>query len=59
MRDQIRRLIEANEPVHMSVQIMPMDRMPHASLGGPLVLLETPHHERLAYLEVQRTSFLV
>jgi DNA-binding XRE family transcriptional regulator len=59
MRDQIRRLIEANEPVHMSVQIMPMDRMPHASLGGPLVLLETPHHERLAYLEVQRASFLV
>lgn len=59
MRDQIHRLIEANDPVHMGVQIMPMDRMPHASLGGPLVLLETPHHERLAYLEVQRASFLV
>ncbi|MCX5237873.1 helix-turn-helix domain-containing protein [Streptomyces prunicolor] len=59
MREQIRKLIAANEPVHMAVQIMPMDRMPHASLGGPLVLLETPHHERLAYLEVQRASFLV
>ncbi|MFI6548351.1 helix-turn-helix domain-containing protein [Streptomyces prunicolor] len=59
MRDQIRKLIEANEPAHMGVQIMPMDRMPHACLDGPLVLLETPDHDRLAYLEVQRASFLV
>ncbi|MBG0852301.1 helix-turn-helix domain-containing protein [Streptomyces spinoverrucosus] len=59
MREQIRQILEYTEPVHMSVQIMPMDRTPHAGLDGPLVLLETPEHERLVYLEVQRASFLV
>ncbi|MGW4597914.1 helix-turn-helix domain-containing protein [Streptomyces sp. NPDC004457] len=59
MREQIRQILEYTEPVHMSVQIMPMDRMPHAGLAGPMTLLETPEHERLVYLEVQRASFLV
>ncbi|MGW0883996.1 helix-turn-helix domain-containing protein [Streptomyces sp. NPDC002671] len=59
MREQVRRILEYTAPIHMSVQIMPMDRMPHAGLAGPMTLLETPEHERLAYLEVQRASFLV
>ena len=59
MRDQFRRILEYTEPVHMSFQIMPMDRMPHAGLAGPMTLLETPDNERLVYLEVQRASFLV
>ncbi|MGW3950857.1 helix-turn-helix domain-containing protein [Streptomyces sp. NPDC004752] len=58
MREQFRQILEYTEPVHMSFQIMPMDRVPHAGLDGPMVLLETPEHERLAYLEVQRVSFL-
>ncbi|MEW2301691.1 helix-turn-helix transcriptional regulator [Streptomyces sp. NPDC006655] len=59
MREQIRQILKYTEPVHMSFQIMPEDRTPHAGLGGPMVLLETPEHERLTYLEVQRVSFLV
>jgi DNA-binding XRE family transcriptional regulator len=59
MRDQFRQILEYTEPVHMSFQIMPMDRMPHAGLAGPMTLLETPRDERLVYLEVQRASFLV
>ncbi|NUQ95907.1 MAG: helix-turn-helix domain-containing protein [Streptomyces sp.] len=59
MRDQFRRILEYTEPVHMSFQIMPMDRMPHAGLAGPMTLLETPDNQRLVYLEVQRASFLV
>jgi transcriptional regulator with XRE-family HTH domain len=58
MRDQFRRILEYAEPVHMSFQIMPMDRMPHAGLAGPMTLLETPEHQQLVYLEVQRASFL-
>ncbi|MGN9761415.1 helix-turn-helix domain-containing protein [Streptomyces sp. SD31] len=58
-REQIRQILELTRPVHMSIQIMPMDKTPHAALGGPMVLLETPEHERLVYLEVQRASFLV
>ncbi|GAA4819027.1 helix-turn-helix transcriptional regulator [Streptomyces ziwulingensis] len=59
MRQQFRQILEVTEPIHMSFQIMPMDRTPHASLDGPMLLLETPEHERLTYLEVQRASFLV
>ncbi|MER6684372.1 helix-turn-helix domain-containing protein [Streptomyces olivaceoviridis] len=59
MREQIRQILEYTEPVHMSFQVMPMGRTPHACLDGPMVLLETPEHERLVYLEVQRASFLV
>jgi hypothetical protein len=59
MRKQIRQILEYTEPIHMSMQIMPMDRMPHAGLAGPMTLLETPEHDRLVYLEVQRASFLV
>ncbi|WP_374114275.1 DUF5753 domain-containing protein [Streptomyces sp. NK08204] len=59
MREQIRQILEYTEPIHMSVQIMPMDRMPHAGLAGPMTLLETPEHERPVYLEVQRAGFLV
>lgn len=45
-RRQIRQILEYTEPVHMSMQIMPMGRTPHACLDGPMVLLETPDHER-------------
>ncbi|MFF7332598.1 Scr1 family TA system antitoxin-like transcriptional regulator [Streptomyces sp. NPDC008150] len=59
MRDQIRQILEYVAPVHMSIQIMPMDRMPHAGLAGPMTLLETAERQHLVYLEVQRASFLV
>lgn len=59
MREQFRQILEYTEPIHMSFQIMPTSVTPHAGLGGPMVLLVTPAHERLAYLEVQSASFLV
>ncbi|MDQ0907420.1 hypothetical protein QFZ32_002868 [Streptomyces canus] len=59
MRDQVRQILAYTTPLHMSFQIMPMDRMPHAGLAGPMTLLETPRDERLVYLEVQRASFLI
>ncbi|MFF7643385.1 Scr1 family TA system antitoxin-like transcriptional regulator [Streptomyces canus] len=59
MREQFRRILEYTEPIHMSFQIMPTSVTPHAGLGGPMVLLVTPGHERLVYLEVQSASFLV
>jgi hypothetical protein len=59
MRDQIHRLREYGDRVHMGIQIMPTGRVPHAGLAGPMVLLETPDHDHLTYLEVQRASFLV
>ncbi|WP_405822578.1 helix-turn-helix domain-containing protein [Streptomyces sp. NBC_01390] len=59
MREQIRVLREYSALDRMGLQIMPMGRVPHAGLAGPMLLLETPDHDHVVYLEVQRASFLV
>ncbi|MER0482808.1 helix-turn-helix transcriptional regulator [Streptomyces sp. Edi2] len=59
LRAQLRHLRSCAELPFLGLQIMPTARCPHASLDGPLVLLETPEHEHFAYIEAQRISFLV
>ncbi|MEU0273529.1 helix-turn-helix transcriptional regulator [Streptomyces sp. NPDC006307] len=59
LRDQIRHLRRCAESPFLAIQIMPTAREKHAGLNGPMVLLETPDHDQLAYLEGQRVSFLV
>ncbi len=59
LREQIRRLLMYAELPFVGVQIMATVRMTHAALDGPMVLLETPDHDQLAYIEGQRVSFLV
>ncbi|MBL1094291.1 MULTISPECIES: helix-turn-helix domain-containing protein [Streptomyces] len=59
LRDQIRHLRRCAELPFLGLQIMPTTRAAHASLDGPLILLETPDHDHLAYIEAQRISFLV
>ncbi|SNX62638.1 helix-turn-helix protein [Streptomyces sp. TLI_55] len=57
--DQVRHLREYSELPGITVQILPLGRTSHAGLEGPLVLLETPEHQRLAYSETQRGSTLI
>ncbi|MGW2404722.1 helix-turn-helix domain-containing protein [Streptomyces sp. NPDC001739] len=59
LREQIRHVRQYAELPFLGVQIMPTSRANHASLAGPMVLLETPEHDHLAYIEAQRISFLV
>jgi transcriptional regulator with XRE-family HTH domain len=59
LREQIRHLRRCAELPFLGLQIMPTDRESHAALDGPMVLLETPDHDHLAYIEAQRISFLV
>lgn len=59
LRDQVRSLLAHAELPFLGLQIMPTRRETHAALDGPLVLLETPDHDQLAYIEGQRVSFLV
>ncbi|MEK2471544.1 helix-turn-helix domain-containing protein [Streptomyces noursei] len=59
LRGQLRHLRQCAELPFLGLQIMPTSRGTHASLDGPLVLLETPDHDHLAYIEAQRISFLV
>ncbi|WP_285567174.1 helix-turn-helix transcriptional regulator [Streptomyces sp. RTGN2] len=58
LREQIRHLRQCVELPFLDLQIMPMKLPKHAGLAGPMVLLETPDHDHLAYVEGQLTSFL-
>ncbi|KUO16016.1 helix-turn-helix domain-containing protein [Streptomyces dysideae] len=56
MREQIEHLLEATEPRNVELQIMPTARGAHASMDGPIQLLETPENEWFAYCEGQENS---
>ncbi|MEU0629729.1 helix-turn-helix domain-containing protein [Streptomyces sp. NPDC001890] len=58
MRNQIRHLRQCMELPFLGLQIMPMKLPKHAGLAGPMVLLETPDHDHLVYVEGQLTSYL-
>ncbi|MFJ9618529.1 helix-turn-helix domain-containing protein [Streptomyces noursei] len=58
-RKQLQHLRQCAELPFLGLQIMPTSRAAHASLDGPLLILETPEHDHLAYIEAQRISFLV
>lgn len=58
LREQIRHLQRCAELPFLSLQILPTSREKHAGLAGPMVLLETPDHDQLAYVEGQLVSFL-
>ncbi|MFC8277912.1 Scr1 family TA system antitoxin-like transcriptional regulator [Streptomyces sp. NPDC057271] len=59
LREQILRLREMAELPFLALQIIPKNRTRHAGLNGPMVLIETPDHEHVAYIEGQRVSFLI
>lgn len=59
LREQHRHLRRCGELPYLALQIIPTSREKHAGLNGPMVLLETPDHDQLAYMEGQRVSFLV
>jgi transcriptional regulator with XRE-family HTH domain len=57
--EQVRRLREYAEVPGITLQILPLGRTSHAGLDGPFILLETPEHQRLAYMETHRGSQLI
>ncbi|WBY21452.1 Scr1 family TA system antitoxin-like transcriptional regulator [Streptomyces goshikiensis] len=58
-REQVRHLRACADRPTISLQVLPLGITAHAGLNGPFTLLETPDHQRLAYSETQRGSFLV
>ncbi len=59
MRGQVARLVAIAEMRHVEVQVMPTRRESHAGLDGPMYLVETSDHLRLAYSEGQKGSVLI
>ncbi|WP_372337809.1 Scr1 family TA system antitoxin-like transcriptional regulator [Streptomyces sp. MK5] len=57
--EQLRHLREYADLPGLVLQILPLGRTSHAGLAGPFILLETPEHQRLAYVETQRGSQLI
>ncbi|ALC27327.1 DNA-binding protein [Streptomyces sp. CFMR 7] len=53
MLEQLLHLRRCMDLPFVTVQIMPRDTPQHAGLAGPLVLLETPDHDQLAYIDGQ------
>ncbi len=58
-REQWKRLLDVSRMRHIEIQVMPTQRTEHASLDGPLTLLEPPERETCAYLEVQGTGHMI
>lgn len=62
LRDQLRSLAEDAQRDNVTMQVLPLERGlrgDHAGARGPMVLVETKEHRRLAYLEVEEVSHLV
>ncbi|MBD0710596.1 MULTISPECIES: helix-turn-helix domain-containing protein [unclassified Streptomyces] len=59
LRGQILHLRQMAELPFLAIQIIPKSRTKHAGLDGPMVLIETPDHEHVAYIEGQRVSCLI
>ncbi|MDF3293127.1 helix-turn-helix domain-containing protein [Streptomyces silvisoli] len=58
-KEQLRHLRKCADLPGLTIQIMPLGRETHAGLNGPFVLLETPEHHLIVYLETQRGSQLI
>ncbi|MER6432618.1 helix-turn-helix transcriptional regulator [Streptomyces sp900105245] len=58
-RGLLAHVLRLTKPRNVTLQIMPMDAESHGCLDGPLQLLETPEHRRLAYSEGQQNGRLI
>ncbi|MCJ1678405.1 helix-turn-helix transcriptional regulator [Streptomyces sp. APSN-46.1] len=62
MRDQLAHLAQLARRRNVTVQVLRLDcglAGEHAGTGGGLTLVETPHHQRLVYMEQQDESMLI
>lgn len=59
LRDQIQHLLDCSYLPGVMIQVLPLNRTSHPALDGPFVLLETPDHQHIAYLETHRGSLVV
>jgi transcriptional regulator with XRE-family HTH domain len=57
--EQLGRLREWAMLPGVTIQVMPLGRDFHAGLAGPFTVIETPDHQRIAYVEGQRRGWLI
>ncbi|MGA5116637.1 helix-turn-helix domain-containing protein [Streptomyces pseudogriseolus] len=57
-RGQLEEILLHGQRRNVEIQVMPTSGSEHCGLGGPFTLIETRDGQRMAYVEVQRTSRL-
>ncbi|MVO86139.1 helix-turn-helix domain-containing protein [Streptomyces sp. p1417] len=59
LKEQLLHMLDVGRRRHVHLQVMPHDRESHASLMGPLILLETAERTQLAYIEGHKGGYFV
>jgi len=57
--EQLRYIRECCDLPNCTIQVLPLNRVGHAGLGGPFIMLETAEHDRLVYTDSQRGNQLI
>ncbi|MFD5472311.1 helix-turn-helix domain-containing protein [Streptomyces sp. NPDC127105] len=57
-RGQLEQILLVGQNRNVEIQVMPLQREEHAGLAGPFTLIETTTGRRIAYAEVQKSSYL-
>ncbi|MFB6889346.1 helix-turn-helix domain-containing protein [Kitasatospora sp. NPDC056327] len=58
MKRQLTQILDVGRLRNVSIQVLPLNRTASNALDGPVILLETPDHQQLAYVEGQNTGVL-
>ncbi|MET8624936.1 helix-turn-helix transcriptional regulator [Kitasatospora sp. NPDC004669] len=58
MKRQLEQLLDIGKLRNVTIQVLPANRVAHVALEGPMVVLETPEHELLGYVEGQYAGIL-
>lgn len=59
MRGQLQQLLSLGAYRNITIQVMPLTPGFHPGLNGPMVLLETPEHRRVGYIESQEVGVVI
>ncbi|KUF19729.1 helix-turn-helix domain-containing protein [Streptomyces silvensis] len=59
LKEQLLHMLDAGSLRHVQLQVMPHNRQTHASLMGPMILLENAERSQVAYIEGHNGGYFV
>ncbi|MBJ3806833.1 helix-turn-helix domain-containing protein [Streptomyces flavofungini] len=59
LKEQLHHMLDIGRLRHVQIQVMPHNRETHASLMGPMILLETAERSQVAYIEGHKGGYFV
>ncbi|MFD5431247.1 helix-turn-helix domain-containing protein [Kitasatospora sp. NPDC127067] len=58
-KEQLQHLLKVGQMRGPELQVMPLDRMSHAGMGGSFILLTPPNRPQIGYVEAQHVNRLI